>query len=238
MLAQSSLGEGEKTTNLRFLSAELSHYARGMAALESGDVKTAQEASERMDAGLWRGQQDQSAKDAEKKKADDKKDDAKKDAASKDKPVTEPILPDADAGPLMKTLNVASLELRAGVLVGEKKIDEAKKVYADALAEEKKLGYHEPPFYIRPVGENEAEALLRAKDYAGAKAGYESALVERPNSGFELYGLARVKELQGDVAGARESYNAFLKAWSAADASRPEVAHARSVVSAEAHGTR
>ena len=32
-------------------------------------------------------------------------------------------------------------------------------------AEEKKLGYHEPPFYIRPVGENEAAALIRAKDY-------------------------------------------------------------------------
>jgi tetratricopeptide (TPR) repeat protein len=88
------------------------------------------------------------------------------------------------------------------------------------------------------VGENEAAALLRAKDYAGAKAAYESALAERPNSGFGLYGLARVKELQGDAAGARTSYEAFLKAWPAADASLPEVAHAHNVVGGEASGTR
>jgi tetratricopeptide (TPR) repeat protein len=88
------------------------------------------------------------------------------------------------------------------------------------------------------VGENQASALLRAKDYAGAKAAYESALAERPNSGFELYGLARVKELQGDAAGARASYEAFLKAWPAADASLAEVVHAHSVLGGEAKGTR
>jgi hypothetical protein len=53
-----------------------------------------------------------------------------------------------------------------------------------------------------------------------------------------LYGLARVKELQGDAAGARASYEAFLKAWPAADAGLPEVAHARSVVGGAATGTR
>ena len=88
------------------------------------------------------------------------------------------------------------------------------------------------------MGENEAAALLRAKDYAGAKAAYESALEERPNSGFGLYGLARVKELAGDAAGARESYASFLKAWPAADATLPDIAHARSVVGGQAQGTR
>jgi len=148
------------------------------------------------------------------------------------------ILPDANAEPLMKCLAIASLELRAGVLVAQGKLEEARKLYAEARVEEKKAGYHEPPFYIRPVGENEAAALLRAGDYAGAKAAYESALEERPNSGFGLYGLARVKELQGDAPGARASYAAFLRAWPAADASLPEVAHARTVAGTEAAGTR
>jgi tetratricopeptide (TPR) repeat protein len=85
--------------------------------------------------------------------------------------------------------------------------------------------------YIRPVGETEAAALMRAKDYAGAKAAYEAALKERPNSGFALYGLAQVKEAQGDKAGAREAYAAFLKAWANADATLPQVAHAKQVVS-------
>jgi tetratricopeptide (TPR) repeat protein len=138
----------------------------------------------------------------------------------------------------MKNLSIASLELRAGVLAGQGKLDEAKKLFAQATTEEKKAGYHEPPFYIRPVGENEATALLRVKDFAGAKTAYESALQERPNSGFGLYGLARVKELDGDAAGARASYEAFLKAWPSADAALPEVAHARSVVGGQAQGTR
>jgi tetratricopeptide (TPR) repeat protein len=233
LLGQSNLGDGEKTVNLRFLSNELREYARGMKALDSGDVSAAQEASERMDAGLWRANHDNEAKKADKEKDKDKKDEAKKD----EPPVTA-ILPDAEPGPLLQCLSIASLELRAGVLVGQGKLDDAKKLYAQATKEEKKVGYHEPPFYIRPVGENEATALLRAKDYAGAKAAYEEALVERPNSGFGLYGLARVKELEGDAAGARESYGAFLKQWSSADASLPEIKHARSAVGGETAGTR
>jgi tetratricopeptide (TPR) repeat protein len=244
MLGQSNLdhdarGEGEKTANLRFLSSELSEYARGMKALENPDmaavdVAGAQAASDRMDAGLFRAQRAQADKDA----AEKDKDKNKKDEAKKEEPPMSPIMPDAEAGPLLKCLNVASLELRAGVLAAQGKLDEAKKVYASAAAAEKKLGYHEPPLYIRPVGENEATALIRAKDYAGAKAAYESALAERPNSGFGLYGIARVKELQGDAAGASEGYQAFLKAWPAADASLPEIAHARSVVGGQATGTR
>jgi tetratricopeptide (TPR) repeat protein len=234
MLGQSSLGDGERTANLRFLATELSEYARGMKALDEGDLAAGQAASERIDAGLWRAEKDQQERDAAaKKKGSDKKEEAKK-----DQPVTMPILPDANAGPLIKSLSIASLELRAGVLVGQGKLDAGKKLYGQAAAEEKDAGYHEPPFYIRPVGENEATALLRVKDYAGAKAAYESALVERPNSGFGLYGLARAKELEGDAAGARLSYAAFLKAWPAADPSLPELAHARSVMGGEVAGTR
>jgi tetratricopeptide (TPR) repeat protein len=218
---KSQIMESEKTANLRWLAAELSDYARGMKALEAGDIAAAQAASERLDAGLWRAQQAEN----------DKQDDKPKDDAHKDKPPTLPVQPDAVAGPLLKCLSVASLEVRAGVLAAQGRLDEAKKMFAAARTEEKKLGYHEPPFYIRPVGENEAAALLRAKDYAGAKAAYEAALAERPNSGFGLYGLAQVAELQGDSARAKERYAAFLKAWSAADPSLPELAHARAATS-------
>jgi tetratricopeptide (TPR) repeat protein len=232
MLGQANLGEGAKTENLRFLAAELSDYARGMKALDAGDLEGAQRASAAMDAGLWRTEKDAAAK------SKDKKDDGKKDDAKKDETPMTPVMPDASAEPLMKCLSIASLELRAGVLVGQGKLDAAKKLYATATEEDKEAGYHEPPFYFRPVGENEAAALIRAKDYAGAKAAYEEALKDRPNSGFGLYGLARVAELQGDAAGARAGYAAFLKEWAAADAGLPELAHARSVVGVVAGGTR
>ena len=151
-----------------------------------------------------------------------KQEKAKSADAKKDEPPMMPVMPDALGEPLMKSMSIESLELRAGVLAAKGKLDEAKKMYAEAKLEEKKLGYHEPPMYIRPVGETEAAALLKAKDYAGAKAAFEAALKERPNSGFGLYGLARVKELSGDASGAREAYEAFLKAWPAADSALPK----------------
>ena len=240
MLGQASIGDGEKAANLRFLAAELGDYAAGMKALDANDAAAAEAASARMDAGLWRAEQDQaeSAKDKDSTDKDSKDKDAKDKDAKKDEAPSEPILPDAEQGPLVKSLSVASLELRAGVLVAQGKLDAAKKLYASAAAEEKKLGYHEPPFYIRPVGENEAAALIKAKDYAGAKAAYQAALAERPGSGFGLYGLARVEELSGNAAGAREGYRAFLKAWPAADATLPEVAHAREALGSEAVAAR
>ena len=230
MTGQAKL-EGDKTATLRSLVGELTDYAKGMKAVDEGDVVAAQAASDGMDAALWRLQQRAADEKAAKEK--DKAKDDKKDA-----PPTLQVMPDALPDPILKSLSVASLELRAGILVAQAKLDEAKKVYNTAQLEEKRLGYHEPPMYIRPVGETEGAVLLKAKDYTGAKAAYEEALSERPNSGFGLYGLARVKEAQGDAAGAREAYAAFLKAWANADAELPEVAHARKAVNGESVAAR
>jgi len=236
LLSQADLGNGERTAHLRFFSEELTDFAAGMKALDTGQPDAAVTASDRMDAGLWRMQRAIDAKTEAEKKAEDAKKTAGASGQSAATATTQapapalPIMPDANAEPLMKSLNIASLELRAGVLAGQGDLADAKKLYASAIKAEKELGYHEPPFYIRPVGENEAAALLRAKDYAGARAAYEEALKERPNSGFGLYGLARVSELSGDVAGARAGYEAFLKEWSRADPSLPEVIHAHEVL--------
>ena len=197
----------------------LDNYASGMRALDLGDLTGAQAASDALDAGLWRKKQDSA------NAAKPKKEEAKNDAAP-----SMPVNPDAELDPLMKQFSVASLELRASILVQQNKLAEAKKLFATAVAEEKKLGYHEPPFYIRPVAETEADALLKAKDYADAKTAFEAALVERPQSGFELYGLARTAELSGNITAARTQYAAFLKAWPTADASLPEVGHAKEIL--------
>ncbi len=221
MLDDTSLPDAANTTNLRFLQQELRSFATGMQALDRGDLAAAQIASTQLDAGLWDQQQD--AKQETKPGAQQ---DAKP-AAATSTPPTAPLNPDADPGPLVSTLSIASQELRAGVLLLEGKLDPAKKLYAEAVAAEKKLGYHEPPFYIRPVAEAEAEALLRAKDYAGARTAYQAALLERPASGFELYGIARADELAGHAAQAQTEYRDFLKAWPSADPALPEVLHAR-----------
>jgi tetratricopeptide (TPR) repeat protein len=228
LLSESNLPKGDKAANLRFFAAELTDYAKGMKALEAGDAVAAEEHSTSLDAGLKQMQEMQTALaklGTGSKKADN---------ASAP---TEPVSPDALPDPIMKSLNIASMELQAGVLVAHRKLRPAKKLYANAAKQEKKLGYHEPPFYIRPVAETEAAALLKAKDYKDAETAYEAALVERPNSGFGLYGLALVKESSGNAAGAREAYAAFLKAWPKADANLPEVTHAQRVVGADAQAS-
>jgi tetratricopeptide (TPR) repeat protein len=222
MLSDANLPKGDHAANLRFLAAELTDYAKGMKALDAGKLAEAQEHSTSMDAGLKQMKEMQTAF---VKKSKEK---PKKDAGTK--APAEPVMPDALPDPLLKCLNIESLELQAGVLVAEHKLRPAKKLYAKAVRDERNLGYHEPPFYIRPVAETEGAALLKARDYRDAETAYQEALTERPNSGFELYGLAMVKEVSGDTAGARQAYAAFLKAWPRADASLPEVAHAQKMV--------
>jgi hypothetical protein len=120
-----------------------------------------------------------------------------------------------------------SLELRGAILAEKKKLVEAKALFDEAAHEEKGLGYREPPSYIRPVGEAEGAALMRAGDHAGAHKAYEAALVERPKSGFPLYGMARSSEAGGDAALARVEYAKFAEAWKDGDQALPQMAHAR-----------
>jgi tetratricopeptide (TPR) repeat protein len=208
----------------------VTEYAKGMKALDAGDAVTAQERWTSLDAGLKQMKEMQVGLAKRGGGA------TKKDADTK--PPMMAVSPDALPDPIMKSLNIASLELQAGVLAAQHKLRAAKKVYANAARQEKKAGYHEPPFYIRPVAESEAAALLKARDYKDAQMAYQAALLERPNSGFELYGLALVKESAGDAAGAKEAYATFLKAWPKADANLPEVAHAQKMAGADKQASR
>jgi hypothetical protein len=97
---------------------------------------------------------------------------------------------------LLSSLSIMSLELRAAILAEQKRLPEAKALFTQAAQEEKALGYREPPTYIRPVN---------------AKA-YEAALVERPRSGFPLFGMARSSEAAGDEATATKEYTEFADA--------------------------
>jgi tetratricopeptide (TPR) repeat protein len=205
-------------SNLAFFRRALTDFAAGMQALEDGKTVAAEEASQQLDAELWRISQelksDEDAKGKEKKAPDG--------GTTKMR-----IMPDANAKPLVSNVSIMSLELRAGLLVAKKQMDEAKKLYLQAAREEKDLGYHEPPGYVRPVAETEAEALLRAGDWKDAKAAYQKALAERPKSGFPLYGIAISSEKSGDLGKASAEYAEFIAAWKDADAGLPQLEHAR-----------
>jgi tetratricopeptide (TPR) repeat protein len=204
--------------NLAFLARQLTDFAAGMQALEAHDVTRAEESSTRLDAELWR--MSETVKDADAEK------DKQKEKADTGTPKMQ-LMPDALPKPLVSNLSIMSLELRAGLLVEKKQTEEAKKLFAQAAREEKDLGYHEPPGYIQPVAETEAAALLAAAGFADAKAAYQKALVDRPRSGFPLYGIAVSSERAGDAKAAAAEYAEFVAAWKNADAELPQLAHAR-----------
>lgn len=206
--------------NIQFLQRELRRFAAGMQALEQHSQTAAETASADFDAELQKTTT-RTKEDEAKQKKEHKKNN------SNATPPKMPVMPDAYASPLLKNLSVMSLELRAGVLVEKKETAKAKELYTQAAKAEKDLGYHEPPAYIRPVGETEAAAFMGVSDWADAKAAYQAALVERPKSGFPLYGIALASEQSGDAGGAQNAYADFLAAWKTADANLPQLAHAK-----------
>jgi len=203
--------------NLVFLAGQLKQFAIGMQAAQSGDLATAQASSTTLDSELWH-------------LTEKVKDTPPKPKAKTTIPFMAAVRPDAQAPPLLSTLSVMSLELRASILAVKKQIPAAKKLFDQAAQEEKNLGYHEPPLYIRPVGETEGLVLLQAGDFSGAHAAYQAALAERPNSGFGLYGMARSSEAAGDITTARTEYTKFMEAWKNSDPENPEMTHARNVI--------
>ncbi|HKW57869.1 MAG TPA: hypothetical protein VJN42_10980 [Candidatus Acidoferrum sp.] len=211
--------------NIQFLQRELKRFVACMQALDERSVAPAEAASADFDAELQRistGVKEQEGKD--------KKKDNRADAL----PPKLPVMPDAYPKPVLKNLSIMSLELRAAILVQKKETERGKQLFAQAAKEERALGYHEPPAYIRPVAEAEAAAFLTVSDWADAKSAYKEALAERPLSGFPLYGIALASEQSGDSQAAAADYERFLSAWKSADSTLPQITHARAYVSA--HG--
>jgi hypothetical protein len=210
--------------NLQFLARQLTQFALGMQALDAHDLSAAEAASAQFDADLWRiSQRLKDEEDAKSKEKDKDKDKKSPDAT----PPKLQLMPDARPKPLVSNLSIMSLELRAGLLMAKKQNPEAKKLYAQAAQEEKALGYHEPPAYVRPVGETEAAAFIAASDWTAAMVAYKQALVDRPRSGFPLFGIAIASEQAGDSTAAAAEYADFLAAWKSADSDLPQLAHAR-----------
>jgi tetratricopeptide (TPR) repeat protein len=210
--------------NMEFLAGGLSQFALGMQSVEAHEPDVAERHSVLLDASLWRLSQQIKDKEVKDKEAAPKSKD--QEAA-----VKKNVSPDPQPEPLLKMLSIMSLELRASMLATQDNVGEAEKLFARARQEEKDLGYREPPFYIRPVAESEAAALMTAGKWSEAKDASRQALTERPNSGFALYGIAQATEKTGDAGATTTAYQQFLTAWKTADSTLPQVQHAQQWVS-------
>lgn len=214
--------------NLQFLKRQLTSFAEGMQALDDHSLAQAETASAAFDAELQKANANFKEQQAKNKKQKNKNN---ADAA----PPKLPLMPDVYTKPLLSNLSIMSVELRAGVLVEKKQDEEAKKLFAQAAKEEKDLGYHEPPAYVRPAAEAEAASFLSASDWSSAQSAYKQALADRPRSGFPLFGIALATEKSGDIKAAASAYADFLSAWKFADPNLPQLTHARDYVAA--HGS-
>jgi tetratricopeptide (TPR) repeat protein len=215
-------------SNLAFLQRALTDFTTGMQALDAGEINKVEESSQRLDAELWRISSEEKATEDAKPK-EKKPEDAGTPKMQ--------LMPDANAKQLINNVSIMSLELRAGLLMANKQIEEAKKLYAQAAREEKELGYREPPGYLRPVAETEAAALLKAAAWTDAKTAYEKALADRPKSGFALYGVALSSERSGDLKSASTQYTEFVSTWKDADQTLPQLTHARAFLAEHATST-
>lgn len=203
--------------NLVLLSTSLNAFARGMKSVQAKDLESAKTQSTELDAQLWHlSQQIDEQAAADKKKP---KDDAR--------PTNQKQPTDQTAGAMLKNLAIMSLELRAAILIPDGKITEAEALFAQARREETELGYHEPPAFIRPVAEQQAELLAAAGKPAEAEKSWKQALEDRPKSGYPLFGLAELAEKSGDSSKTTAAYNEFLTAWKTADPVLPQIQHAQ-----------
>ena len=198
--------------NLTALKAALLDYTRGMTALGEGDSAAGATLSKSLDGRV-------AAKPAEEPMP-----------AMPGMPTSK----DAMAAPIHGFLDVAALELRASLLLAQGKTADADTAFVKAAEAERALGYHEPPNYIRPVGETRGDALLRAGRYQEAKTAYEAALAERPNSGFPLFGIAQADAASNQSATTASDYRLLLAAWKNADTNLPQLKTARAWLGA--HG--
>jgi tetratricopeptide (TPR) repeat protein len=118
-------------------------------------------------------------------------------------------------------------ELQARLLAREGKADEAITKLKEAIEEEIKLGYSEPPLYPVPMEEVAGKVCVELKRWKEAEEFFRAALERDPGSGRAYFGLMQAQQGLGKAADARESYAKFLKAWAKADADLPEMKRAK-----------
>ncbi len=177
-------------------SEGLNIYAKGMAALEKGDLAEAAAQSEHLDASLWR------VEAAKPKKKDD--------GAAQDDQAEDPM-------EILNLLGTLSLDLRGNLKITQGDTAEGVSLLQQAVEKQGTLNYTEPPHYYRLEQESLGYAYLRSRQWEKARDAFNEALRERPKSGLILYGIAQSYAMPGDIPRATSAYRDFLTAWQHAD---------------------
>lgn len=115
--------------------------------------------------------------------------------------------------PAHDLLALAESVARGRYATAERRYEEAIGHYRAAIAIEARLPYQEPPYWYYPVHQSLGAALFLAGRHAEASEAFRAALLQAPDNGWALYGLARSEATQGRAAEAAAARRAFDRAW-------------------------
>ena len=124
----------------------------------------------------------------------------------------EPMI--AQGVPARDLLQLAETVARARWAGANARLDEAVRLYREAIAIEQAIPYMEPPFWYYPVHQSLGAVLHRAGRYREAREAFAAALMQSPNNGWALYGLAASERALGRMDEAAAADAALAKAWS------------------------
>jgi tetratricopeptide (TPR) repeat protein len=119
--------------------------------------------------------------------------------------------------PAHRVLDIADHMLAGEIAWAKDDVAGAVSELQQAIALEDQLAYMEPPEWALPVRHALGAILLASGRAEEAEAIYRADLVNWPDNGWSLHGLADCLEKTGDAAGAAETRAKFEKAWAQAD---------------------
>lgn len=119
----------------------------------------------------------------------------------------------AQGVPAPDLIALAEASARGRLAFHERRYDDAVRHYQDAAALEARIPYMEPAYWPYPVSQSLGAALLRAGRREEASQAFRKALVQAPNNGWALYGLAESEAAQGNALEAAAARRALQQAW-------------------------
>ena len=115
--------------------------------------------------------------------------------------------------PAPDLLRIARHVLEGRIAQSEERFEDAAKEFEVAVQIQDTLPYMEPPYWYYPVRQSLGSALTSAGQTDEAIKVYRQSLINYPNNGWALYGLAEAYEQAGDTTAAEETRKLYEKAW-------------------------
>ncbi|MBX3476136.1 MAG: hypothetical protein KF910_00850 [Brevundimonas sp.] len=119
----------------------------------------------------------------------------------------------AQGVPALELLALAEAAARGRRAFHERRYEAAVRHYRQAVVIEAGLPYTEPAYWPYPVSQSLGAALLKAGRADEASEAFRQALIQAPDNGWALYGLAESEAAQGHALEAAAARRALDRAW-------------------------